>query len=164
MEQLAPQVGPHGQAGVPQKGQYLAVDGQAGPAQHESGHGQPPGEGPAGEGGHPGGDLPAPPVSSRSAHTWERPSGAHSRARSRARPVSSPERVSIRMVTVKNRIKAQMFSAEARGAGDRPGEGGGEPGGLEVGLPAGGWGRAVPGSGRSGTAPPPAGEAATWAR
>ena len=54
------------------------------------------------------------PVSSRSAHTWERPSGAHSRARSRARPVSSPERVSIRMVTVKNRIKAQMFSAEAR--------------------------------------------------
>lgn len=28
--------------------------------------------------------------------------------------MSTPERVSIRMVTVKNRMKAQMFSAEAR--------------------------------------------------
>ena len=43
VEQLAPQIGPHGQAGVPQEGQHLAVDGQAGPAQHEGGHGQPTG-------------------------------------------------------------------------------------------------------------------------
>ena len=57
MEQLAPHVSAQGQAAVPQKGQHLAVDAHPRPAQHEGRHGQPAGQGPVGEGGHPRGQL-----------------------------------------------------------------------------------------------------------
>ena len=58
MEQLAGEVGPQGQAAVSQKGQHLAVDREAGPPQHEGGHGQPAGHcARSGEGGDPGGEL-----------------------------------------------------------------------------------------------------------
>ena len=57
MEQLAGEVGPQGQAAVSQKGQHLAVDREAGPPQHEGGHGQPAGQRPLREGGHTGGHL-----------------------------------------------------------------------------------------------------------
>ena len=58
MEQLAGEIGPQGQAAVSQKGQHLAVDREAGPPQHEGGHGQPAGHcARSGEGGHPGGEL-----------------------------------------------------------------------------------------------------------
>ena len=58
MEQLAGEIGPQGQAAVPQKGQHLAVDREAGPPQHEGGHGQPAGHcARSGEGGDPGANI-----------------------------------------------------------------------------------------------------------
>ena len=45
----------------------------------------------------------------------------------------TPERKSIRMTTVKNSTKAQMFRVEDRGPGDGVGEGHGEAGCLELG-------------------------------
>ena len=54
------------------------------------------------------------PVSSRRAQDWSKPRGPNSRESSRARPVSTPVRLSMRMITVKNSTKAQMFRVEAR--------------------------------------------------
>ena len=59
-------------------------------------------------------DTSSSPVSSRRAQDWSKPRGPNSRESSRARPVSTPVRLSMRMITVKNSTKAQMFRVEDR--------------------------------------------------
>ena len=59
-------------------------------------------------------DSSSTPVSSRWAQDWENPKGPSSKVRMRDRAVSTPVKLSIRMVTVKKRIKAQMFKVEER--------------------------------------------------
>ena len=113
MEQLAGEVGPQGQAAVSQKGQHLAVDREAGPPQHEGGHGQPAGHcARSGEEETPE-ESSNRPVMSRWAHAWSSPRGEQS-GRPPARAPMTPERKSIRMTTVKNSTKAQMFRVEDR--------------------------------------------------
>ena len=58
VEQLAYQIGAHGQAAAPDEGEHLTVDGDAGPPQHEGGQNKLAAEGAvAGESPHTGGDL-----------------------------------------------------------------------------------------------------------
>ena len=135
MQQLARQIGPQGQPAAPQKGQYLAVDGQTGPAQHKGGHGHPAGQRPVGEGGHPGGHLQHP------GNQPLRPLlGQPQGEQQTGEQTGCGGQQAGQGQHAHRHGKKQNEGADVQGglqsARDRPGEGGGKAGGLKLGRRA----------------------------